>query len=79
MILFMFNADPRQSAVTLLSSTEQNVVCLIVISGMEANSKEHVGRVTMIPPLHAQEPDWDRWRGRRILPVMWIHRPVPRI
>lgn len=49
MILFMFNADPRQSAVTLLSSMEQNVLCLIVINGMEAKSREHVGRVTMIP------------------------------
>lgn len=53
-ILLIFNANPRQSAVTSLSSTEENVLCLIAIviagnSETEADSRDHVGRVTRIP------------------------------
>ena len=80
-ILLTPNADLRQSAVTSPSSSETRVLCLIVIaiagfSETEANSKDHVGRVTAFPILlHVQEPVGDQRRGRRIRPMkVWTVR-----
>ena len=82
-ILFMSNADPRQSTVTLLSSSEPNILCLTAIvivgfSGMDQNSREHVGRgdKTSHPPSRASRPGPG---AGTVGSVTLVRRPVPRI